>query len=235
MDKEIINSFKDLYCCSEQKRQNMINDFVVTIESFEQLLPGKTIKSYASGTRDIEGAFVVFKAVSKIDEDEIYYPVFSETVGRKLAKDAGLLMPSKQVVFIENEGRGGRAGDQRYQYQYQNRKADNKAMLELIVLARSMMILHIDDPKPMFGHFKEIYDRLLSHPWYNVLKKDIKGINTAIGNFLKSSLNNEGFLNIQDYVEYLKTNYPNLHFKDYNFDDLRALLENENTDIDIYF
>lgn len=160
--------------------------------------------------------------------------MFSETVGRKLAKDFGLDMPSKQMIFIENEGHaGGETGGQHDHYS--DRKANNKAMLELIVLARSMMILHIKEPKPMFGHFKEIYDTLLLHPYYNVFKQDIKRINTAIGNFFKSELNKEGFKNIQDYIRYLNINYPYLHLKNYNFNKLREILQNEEPDIDIYF
>lgn len=233
MDNEKIDSFKEQYCSSEQRRQNMIHDFTVTIESFEQLLPGKKVKSYASGTRDIEGAFVVFKAISKINVDDVYYPVFSETVGRRMAKDFGLDMPSKQMIFIENEGNGGGAGGQHDHHPH--RKENNKAMLDLIVLARSMMILHIKEPKPMFGYFKEIYDTLLLHPYYNVFKKDIKSINTAIGNFLKSNLNKEGFQNIQGYIEYLTNNYPYLHLRNYNFNNLRDILQNEDPDIDVYF
>lgn len=220
-----IKRFKDEYCKSENKRLNMINDFSVEVLSFEELLPGKEIKSFASGSKQITTSFIMFKAINKID-GLVYYPVFSESVGRKLAKDWKMEIPSKMSV-LANVGNGG-GGEYNPGGKFRHRKDDNKNMLQLIRLARSMMILHIDEPKPMSNPFKSIYDKLMSNPGYHVFESDIKSINTAIKHFLESSINkkNENFTSLQQYIDYLNSDYlkkakSDRRVKKFNFDELR--------------
>lgn len=57
------------------------------------------------------------------------------------------------TIFVtegENGGSGGKSASL-------PRKEDNKKMLQLIQYARSMMILYVPKPEPMYGPFKEIY------------------------------------------------------------------------------
>lgn len=48
-----IEHFKKQYCISHEKRISIIKHFSVEIESYEELLPGKVMKSYATGNREM--------------------------------------------------------------------------------------------------------------------------------------------------------------------------------------
>lgn len=89
-----IKRFKEQYCHSEPSRRMISNDFLVNVETYEELLPGNTVKSYATGNRDIDKAFIVFKVVDPVNE-LLYYPVFSESIGRKLVNTWGLKLTQK--------------------------------------------------------------------------------------------------------------------------------------------
>lgn len=87
-----IHKFKEQYCHSESSRKRISIDFTVKVGAFEQLLPGKKVTSYATGSRDIKNAYIAFK-VEDIANELIYYPIFSESLGRELAKMWGLELP----------------------------------------------------------------------------------------------------------------------------------------------
>lgn len=225
--------FRKTYCLSSKDRSNIINNFDVDIESFEELLPGNTIRSYATGNRAIEKGFLIFKATDRTN-DITYYPVFSESVGRQLAKEWGLNLPPKMTVLVgeckESCG-GGKTG------KYEKRKYDNQKMILLIQFARSMMILHVADPYPMKDPFKSIYNKLQTHPNYDVFESDIKSVNTAIKNFLHSKTNkkNDNFTNLQQFISFLNTKYPNHKCKDHEFQALRDKMRNKYPDEEIVF
>lgn len=215
-----IKEFKEQYCTSSDNRFRIKDHFNVEIVSYEELLPGNTIRSYATGNREIDGSFIMFK-VTDTYNDIIYYPVFSESVGRELVNRWEIQLPSKMTVFT-NGGNGGEnihgAGGHGI-----HRNEDNYEMLHLIQFARSMMILHVREPRPMGEPFKGIYNKLESHPQYTVWECDIKRVNTAIRNFLDgpTNTNKEKFTNLQQYIDYLERRYPDLHLRNFNFDTLR--------------
>lgn len=218
------NLFKNRYCHSEYARNNIINDFSVEIETYEELLPGKTIRSYASGNRKIDKAFIIFKVLD-LNNELVYYPVFSESLGRNLAKRWEIKLPSKMTVFIsEGSGKGGSGNNDG-----SNRKEDNKKMLQLIQFARSMMILHVNEPGPMREPFKKIYTNLETHPKFGVFPSEIKSINTAISNYLSSEVNkeNENFSNLQQYIKHLQKYYPSAKLRNFDFEILRSKLHIE--------
>ena len=227
-----INKFKEQYCHSEPSREMISKDFIVNVETYEELLPGNTVKSYATGNRDIDKAFIVFKVVDSVNE-LLYYPVFSESLGRKLANSWGLKLPQKMTVFVTESGNGGGSG----KYGSLKRKDDNKKMLQLIQYARSMMILHVPEPEPMDGAFKNIYDKLEQHPTYDVFPSYIKSVNTAISSYLKSSTNKkyENFSNLQQYIQYLQLHYPKLKLRNFDFEVLKNKMIAEYPDVNIVF
>lgn len=144
------------------------------------------MRSYATGSREIDGGFIVFEVTDTIN-DITYYPVFFDTVGRELLIEWGMKLPSKMKVFASignvdsgNHGTGG---------QIIQRKDENRKMLQLIQFVRSMMILHINEPKPMRAPFKGIYEKYEKDSGCNVSEQDIKSINTAILNFFKKPVN----------------------------------------------
>lgn len=215
-----IEQFKREYCRSSDRRFAINEDFAVEVMSYEELSPGKAVRSYATGSREINSDFIVFKVTNTI-RDITYYPVFSGTVGRELVKEWGMELPSKMTVFAcDGNGGGGNHGTDSHIIQ---RKDENRKMLRLIQFARSMMILHINEPEPMGEPFRGIYDKLEKNPRYNVFESDIKSINTAILHFFNKPVNtkNENFTNLQQYIVYLQGRYPNRHLKNFDFNVLR--------------
>lgn len=230
-----INWFRHQYCKSGDKRLKMNEDFEVKVLSYEELLPGNIVRSYASGNKEICGAFIVFE-VSDLEREIIYYPVFSESVGRELIRAWDMKLPSKMTVFID-DGNGGGGGHRDTGERDEQKKKDNRKMLLLILLARSMMILHVKEPEPMRDPFKRIYNKLLEHKKYNVFESDIKIVNSAIQSFLKKPINldNENFVNLQDYIRYLQNQYPNRKLRKFDFDVLRNKMKEAYPDENIVF
>ena len=218
-----IAEFKRIHCQTGDTRIHIADHYNVQIESFEELLPGKSIRSYAFGSRAITRSFVVFR-VTDPESDVVYYPVFSESVGRQLANTWELVLPRKMTIFStpnlnESEVHGG-------VNQGVRRNHENRQMLQLIQFVRSMMILHIEEPTPMRDPFKTIYDNLYSNPSKEVCVKDVKSINTATSNFLAKKINtsNENFSNLQDYINYVRQEYPNKNLRAFDFEELRCKL-----------
>ena len=223
-----VENFKTEYCMNNISRLRIQDDFIVEVNSYEELLPGKTIKSYATGNRKINGGFIIFRVLQQ-DSNIIYYPVFSESVGRSLVKEWGLKLPKKMTIFSQirnynNENNRNNCRESEEERRRDGKRTkENKQMLQLIQLARSMMILHVEDPGPMRNPFKSIYDTLDTHPGYSVFESEIKKVNTAILHFLNGPTNkkNENFKNLQEYICYLEKNFPNIRFGKFDFEILR--------------
>ena len=209
-------------------------DFEVDVESFEELLPGKIVSSYATGNRDIENSFIMFR-VCNVIKDIQYFPVFSETVGRKMLKSWNKPVPKKRSIFIEDNNGVGRGNGGTGNGNKNN--VENSKLRSLILFARSLMILHINDPQPMNGMLKEIYEKLELHPYWNVRNYEVKAVNTAIGSFLRKDINvqNENFQNLHDYILYLQTNVTGRRIRNTNFDTLRNIMRTEYPAEQVYF
>lgn len=229
-----IAAFKKEYCKNDESRISIDRYFEVEVESFEELLPGKTVCSYATGNRDIENSFIMFNVYNPIADIQ-YIPVFSETVGRKMLKAWSKSVPKKRSIFVEEStGVGGGNGATGIK---KNNNVENSKLRSLIIFTRSLMILHIDEPRPMNGMLKEIYDKLELHSYWNVRNYEIKSVNTALGNFLQKRVNvqNENFQNLQDYIHYLQINVGGRRLRNTNFDTLRNVMRTDYPREQIYF
>ena len=228
--------FKFQHCSNEIARSKMINEFNIKVESFEELIPGRIIRSYATGNREIENSFIMFE-VSDPNNSIQYYPVFSETVGRNMLKSWGKNIPKKRSIFLEDSKEM-----KRVMVDIENKSSqiniNNMKLRSLILYARSLMILHIDDPRPMGRALKSIYISLESNQQRDVKAFEVKSINTAIGTYLKKPINtqNENFQNLQEYFVFLKNNFSKRKLRNYDFEELKDLFRqsypNEST---IYF
>lgn len=233
-NKHEIIVFKEKYCKNEEARISISKDFEVEVESFEELLPRKTVSSYATGNRDIQNSFIMFKVCDKINDVQ-FFPVFSETVGRKMLMAWSKPVPQKRSIFVEEnsgsrEGNGGAGSGNRY-------NVENSKLRSLILFTRSLMILHINDPQPMNGMLKQLYEKLEAHPYWNVRSHEIKAVNTALKNFLWKEINvrKENFQNLQDYIQYLQTNVTGRRLRNTNFDILRNIMGAKYPTEQIYF
>ena len=164
-----------------------------------------------------------------------YFPVFSETVGRKMLKSWNKPVPKKRSIFIEDNNGVGRGNGGTGNGNKKN--VENSKLRSLILFARSLMILHINDPQPMNGMLKEIYEKLELHPYWNVRNYEVKAVNTAIGSFLRKDINvqNENFQNLHDYILYLQTNVTGRRLRNTNFDTLRNIMRTEYPAEQVYF
>lgn len=164
-----------------------------------------------------------------------YFPVFSETVGRKMLKSWNKPVPKKRSIFIEDNNGVGRGNGGTGNGNKKN--VENSKLRSLILFARSLMILHINDPQPMNGMLKEIYEKLELHPYWNVRNYEVKAVNTAIGSFFRKDINvqNENFQNLHDYILYLQTNVTGRRLRNTNFDTLRNIMRTEYPAEQVYF
>ena len=164
-----------------------------------------------------------------------YFPVFSETVGRKMLKSWNKPVPKKRSIFIEDNNGVGRGNGGTGNGNKKN--VENSKLRSLILFARSLMILHINDPQPMKGMLKETYEKLELHPYWNVRNYEVKAVNTAIGSFLRKDINvqNENFQNLHDYILYLQTNVTGRRLRNTNFDTLRNIMRTEYPAEQVYF
>lgn len=228
-----IEKFKIRYCRNDETRKSIGIDFDVKIESFEELLPGKIVRSYATGNRNIENSFILFNVCD--NENGIqYFPVFSESVGRRMLNAWNIPVPKKRSVFVHENNSAGAANNRTLRESRNN--SENLELRNLILFTRSLMILHIDNPKPMYGALKDVYEKMELHPYWKVLGKEIKSVNTSLKNYLKESNDNkENFQNLQEYIQYLQGNIRGKGLRNTNFDKLREIMKKEYPGEEIYF
>lgn len=228
-----IEEFRINYCQSQESRLSIINDFTVLVASFEELLPDKKVTSYAFGGKPITKAFMIFK-VSDDKSHITYFPVFSESVGRKMLRHWGMVTPPKMRLFVDDTRGSDSVSFPHMVHPHTNE--NNRNLRLLIVFARSMMILHSDEPQPMHGVFKDIYDSLLSNSTHDVSARQIKCINTAIMNYLnsKTNLSKERFTILGDYIDMISKRYKQKIVK-YNFEKLRQLFIASYPEHKLYF
>ncbi len=219
-----IEQFKKNYCKDDFARRKMLDDFQVSIESYEELLFGQYINSYATGERKIKNTFMILNVLDK-SEDKIYYPVFSEKVVREMLKYRTMKIPRKITIFT---GAGNRTGS----YTKQNidqervtckRTEANKELMNLIELVRALMLFKINNPIPMKGVFKEIYDGLILFPDRDPFPSKIKSINTALCNYIEDHGIKNGFNHLNDFIDYVRNNGGNKQLKQINFETLRTM------------
>lgn len=233
-----IEDFKIKYCRNECNRKKMAADFDVEVEAFEELLPRKSIRSYATGNRCIENSFIMF-CVSDKTNGLKYYPVFSESVGRKMLVSWNKSIPKKRSIFLE-ENKGTLEKEKtkrREKSKIVELNIANGELRNLILFTHSLMFLHMDSPKPMNGMFKNLYEKLEKDPSSQVKAFEIKSVNTALKNFFekKTNVNKEAFHNLQDYIKYLKTDSGGKSLISTSFDDLRIMMQSKYPMEHIYF
>lgn len=232
-NKDQVIIFKREYCRNVESRRKMMEDFEVEVETYEEMLPGKSIRSYATGERNIEGNYIMLKVVDK-ENDVEYYPVFSPTTVASMNHDQRIKIPKIKRIFVtENVGGGGGNGAGGGN----NGNEDNKKLRILIIFARSMMILHSNEVKPLYGKFKYIYNLLEGHPFMHVKSSAVKDVNDAIRNYLLKDVNknNENFQDLPEYIEYLRNNANGRRVRNVDFESLRVILRNDYPNEVIYF
>ena len=223
--------FKEDYCKNDADRFRMNQAFEVNLELFWELLPTQEVNSFATGTRKITGSFIIFK-VYDVNNDIEYYPVFSETVGRKMLNTWNMPVPEKKSIFLDignggNHNGGGNGGG--------NGRADNpdnKRLRKLILFSYALMTFDFKNPKPMYGVFKQIYDALDANHYRDVNNSEIKSINTILGRHLAK---NPKYTNLQDFISEIQQEAGDRRLRNPDFDSLRDRMRTAYPAEQIYF
>jgi len=196
------NIFKEKFCKNDESRNKIMGEFNVSIESFEEAAPWQEINSWATGSRKIKGSYIIFKVVDE-ESKIIYYPVFSEPLGRKMLESQQRIgeLPTKINIF-SRVGEDVEIGTRTKSGTTQRKTNPNNLNLRVLIMyVRSLMLLDIPDPKPMTGMFKDLYDKLNANPSWDVWEKEIKSVNTALSKHLAKA--NVSFTHLDDFCEYL--------------------------------
>lgn len=231
-----IEQFKKNYCKDDCARRKMLDDFQVSIESYEELLFGQYINSYATGERKIKNTFMILNVLDRA-EDKIYYPVFSEKVVREMLKYRTIKIPRKITIFTGSSDRIDNYTKQKsYQEGLMHKRTEaNKELINLIELVRALMLFKINNPSPMKGVFKEIYDGLILFPDRDPFPSKIKSINTALGKYIEAHGIKNGFNHLNDFIDYVRNNDRNKQLKQINFDILRTMFTIRYPHEELYF
>lgn len=224
--------FKERYCRNRDARRKMLHEFEVTLVEREELIPGKRVISYALDEKYIENELVIFKVVDPL-EHKIYYPLFSKEKMLEITEFAGIEIPAVRSIFTHQ---GKEEMEWQETIEWEKTSYDNIQLRRMILYIRSLMILHIDKPKPMGGAMKSIFENMSLHPKWKVRASEIKSINTALGSYLKKDVNvrNEHFSNLQEYIVYVRE-YTGGNVKETDFRGLKHILQEKYADEQIYF
>ena len=219
--------FKKKYCKSEKARLRMNKDFIVSVNIFEELMAGEIVKSYATGEKNIEGGCIIFSVIEK-DNTKEFNPVFSETVGRILIKNWGLSFPKKFSLFendsntkVENSASSDSSKNSK-----SNINVDELSML--VLLTHKLINYNNCGSRELKGPLKDIFEKIQVQNYF-LKTSHIKGINPII----KKNLLN--FKNLNEFIEVLKNNNPNIKIKKIKFENLRVKLKNEISESEIFF
>lgn len=234
-NKKEVENFKEQYCGSVQDRNTIADNFQVSVMSFEELLPDKCILSYAYGNKRITKAFLVFKVYDK-ETNKVYYPVFSESVSKKLINNWNLEIPEKMRLFVTKLSA---YSTPRYSVSVKTRgkgKDPVKELKSLIIYTRSMTLFHITEPPPIHRSLKKVYDLIMQDPKYNIKPGEIKAVNDVIENYIKSPLNRstDDFSNLNQYIEAINKRYRG-RFIDHEFEELRQIFKQAYPESALYF
>lgn len=233
--KNEIAAFSKRYCKDTLSRISMNKYFEVKVESFEELLPGKTVNSYATGSRKIEGAFMIFDVYDR-EKELHYFPVFSESTARAMLKAWNKPVPKKRSIFTSEESSRIHKGSDKTASK-STINEENAQLRRLILFSRSLMVYHINNPQPMGGMLNEIYEKYDTNPSWKIKAFEVKSINTALKNFLKKNINtrNENFQTLQEYIDFLRHNKYEKCLKSTNFDILREIMKKYYPEEQIFF
>ncbi|MCM1368655.1 MAG: hypothetical protein NC184_07610 [Roseburia sp.] len=228
--------FKMNYCGNAENRKQMLIDFNVSVASFEELLVGHSINSYATGERKIENNFMILNVIDSIN-NKTYQPVFSETVARVMFRNTDIEIPRKMTVYSNSNHHADHYnGRATRQIPHESRRTSaNAQLISLIELSRALMLFKVDNPKPMDGVFKKIYDDLNKYPGSDPFPYKIKSINTALGKYIESHGTTNGFHHLNDFIDYIQGTCKTKKINRFDFEILRAMFSAEYPSEKIYF
>ena len=241
-NRDEIERFKKDYCKNAENRSKIFDDFKVSVNIFSESLPDKTYCSYATGEKEITGAYIIFD-VQDLTQKIVYYPIFSEAVGRQMLKSQERIsIAQKTSIFLEENISKNSFLSTSYKKGDKSVKVNSDAIktITLILFIYQLMGFHIEHPKQIYGILKELLDKFSEHPNFKPFPEELYKINNTLEKFLAKEINtkNENFNNLQDFIDFIKEKYPEYcnRMKNTDFSSLRDILNKEyGSTFKIYF
>lgn len=241
-NRDEIERFKKDYCKNAENRSKIFDDFKVSVNIFSESLPDKTYCSYATGEKEITGAYIIFD-VQDLTQKIVYYPIFSEAVGRQMLKSQEQIsIPQKTSIFLEENISKNSVLSTSYKKGVKSVKVDSDAIktITLILFIYQLMGFHIEHPKKIYGILKKLLDKFLEHPNLKPSPEELCKINNTLEIFLAKEINtkNENFNNLKGFIDFIKEKYPEYcnRMKNTDFSSLRDILNKKyGSTFKIYF
>lgn len=217
-----INLFMQRHCKNEKARLRIARYFKVEVEAYEVLAPGQQVYSWINGGKLIGNAVIAFR-VKDMREMRLYYPVFPETIGKKLLKAWRLQVPPKWSIY---------AADNRWLH-YGEEDRLNQELCRLLIYGRLFIGLQRQVYCPLPYSFKELYLQLHEFSDATVDISVVRMVNNVLREYLHKDSLFMNCSNLQDFIAYLHNSYTLLQFIDADFSGLRQLLKQD--EIECYF
>ncbi len=219
--------FQKQFCSNLQGAFKIKSNFKVLIEVYEELPPWHGVYNANGSDVLLKDAIIMLKVID-LTNMIIYYPVFSEEVGKRLLVEWDMLLPPKVTVFAYPE-----AGERAEKAVHK----DNQSLRRLIEFSRLFTMVPDRLHRPMPYGFNNLYAQLYLVPDMGVAPETVRMINGILGDFINAS-EEERYIycdNLQEFIDYLKTRYKLLTFKDSDFTSLREMMRIHYPEDKIYF
>ncbi len=166
--------------------------------------------------------------VSDLGNRVVYYPVFPESVGKKMLANWHIALPPKITAFADICVKTGSDAAVH---------VDNQSLRGLIAFSRLFMMVPNRSHAPMPYGFNNLYAQLYQVPEMGVAPETVRMINEILGDFINAS-GQERYIycdNLQEFIDYLRNRYKLLVFKNSEFTSLRRMMQEYYPDDKIYF
>ncbi len=219
--------FQKRFCQNEQMAFQLIKNFKIEIEVYEELPPWHGVYN-ANGSDILLKDTIIMLKVCDLAKRIVYYPVFSEKVGKRLLARWDMPLTPKITVFADSGAeKEASAGIHE----------DNRSLRRLIEFARLFTIVPDRLHRPMPYGFNNLYSQLHRGPEMGVAPETVRMINGILADFI-NRCDQERYIccdNLQDFIDYLKNKYKLLEFKEGDFTSLREIMKANYPDDKIYF
>lgn len=219
--------FQHNYCSSEAAIAKIIKNFKVEVEAYEELPPWHCVYN-ANGSDVLLKDTIIMLKVSDLENRVVYYPTFSEALGKKVLADWHIALPPKITVFADPDVSSELDAAVH---------EDNKSLRRLIAFSRLFTIVPERLHRPMPYGFNNLYAQLYQAPEMGVAPETVRMINEILGHFVNDS-GQERYIycdNLQDFIDYLRGRYKLLVFINSDFTHLREMMKANYPDDKIYF
>lgn len=216
--------FIEQYCRRAPQRVEMIKEFRIDVEAYEELPPWHGVYN-ATGSAFLLKDSIIMLKVSDMKNLVQYYPVFSEKLARDLLAKWGVELPPKMSAFA-NDGET----DSGIHY-------ENASLRHLLEFSRLFMISQNRLHTPMAYGFNNLYKQLHEYPYSGVCVDTVRLVNSILGDFINN--NQDGRYvncdNLQDFIIYIRNKYKLLVFKSSDFSALHRKMQLHYPEDTLYF